>query len=81
MRKVSLKRQQQNKQYKIIRDKFMQENPRCERCGAPATENHHKNGRNGLRLLDVTYFMAVCRSCHRWIHEHPKESREKGWLI
>jgi len=81
MRKVSLKRQQQNKQYKIIRDKFMQENPKCERCGAPATENHHKNGRNGLRLLDVNYFMAVCRNCHRWIHEHPKESREKGWLI
>lgn len=80
MRQVSLKRQQQNKEYKIIRDKFMQENPRCERCGAPATENHHKNGRNGLRLLDVNYFMAVCRNCHRWIHEHPKESREKGWL-
>jgi len=81
MRKVSLKRQEQNKQYKIVRDKFMLDNPRCERCKGRSTENHHKNGRNGLRLLDVDYFMAVCRDCHRYIHNNPKESREKGWLI
>ncbi len=39
------------------------------------------NGRNGERLLDVDYFMAVCRDCHQYIHNNPKESREKGWLI
>jgi ribosomal protein S27AE len=81
MRKVSKKRQEQNKAYKVVRDKFMTDNPYCERCGREATENHHTNGRSGDRLLDTNYFMAVCRSCHVWIHEHPKESREVKWLI
>ena len=81
MRKVSKKRAEQNRKYKKIRDQFMEENPDCERCGNYATEIHHKNGRNGERLLDSDYFMAICRNCHRYIHEHPKEAREKGWLI
>ena len=81
MRKVSKKRAEQNKQYKVVRDQFMQDNPNCERCGRMATENHHKNGRNGLRLLDVNYFMAVCRTCHVLIHETPNLSRAEGWLI
>lgn len=80
MRRVSLKRQEQLKEYKIIRDQFMLGNPRCEMCTGSASENHHKNGRTGLRLLDVDYFMAVCRDCHQYIHNNPKESREKGWL-
>lgn len=81
MRKVSNKRSKQLAEYKIIRDKFMIDNPLCERCHRQATENHHKNGRNGERLLDTNYFMAVCRQCHQWIHAHPKEAREVGWLI
>lgn len=81
MRKVSKKRAEQNRAYKKVRDQFMESNPFCERCGNFSTDNHHKNGRNGERLLDVDYFMSVCRSCHIYIHENPKESREKGWLI
>jgi ribosomal protein S27AE len=81
VKKVSDKRKAQNKAYKAVRDKFMLDNPICERCGGKSMENHHKNGRNGERLTDVTYFMAVCRDCHVWIHAQPKEAREVGWLI
>lgn len=80
MRKVSKKRAEQNKEYTKTRLQFISENELCERCGKPADEIHHKAGRNGERLNDVKGFMSVCRGCHQWIHAHPKESREAGWL-
>ena len=67
--------------YKDLRKVFLNKNPKCERNNThKATEVHHKNGRNGTRLNDVSEFMAVCRDCHRYIHEHPKEARIKLWL-
>lgn len=47
MRKISKKRQEQNKQYKEKRDEFMRKNPFCKCCGGMATEVHHMNGRTG----------------------------------
>ena len=81
MRKTSKKRAKQLKIYRSLRDKYLEENLYCEKCGRFGTILHHKNGRTGERLYDINYFMAVCDPCHKWIHEHPKESREKGWLI
>lgn len=50
-------------------------------CNAPySTEVHHKKGR-GKYLLDVSTWLAVCRSAHNYIHDNPKEAEEKGWLI
>jgi hypothetical protein len=46
-----------------------------------ATEVHHTNGRENERLLDRTYWMAVSREGHQWIHNNPKKARELGWLI
>lgn len=67
----------------------------CERCegliGIDRLDLHHKAGRAGSseneegvmerNLINKATFMAVCRSCHDWIHRHPKESRENNWLI
>lgn len=67
----------------------------CEACGKHfGIENldlHHKAGRKGSslnedgimerNLTNKATFMAVCRTCHDWIHKNPIESREKGWLI
>lgn len=47
----------------------------------PATEVHHMDGREGDRLLDFTKCLAVSAEGHRWIHTHPAEARERGWLI
>ncbi len=44
-----------------------------------AEEIHHKRKR-GKYLCDATTFMAVCREAHIWIHNNPRESREKGYL-
>ena len=45
------------------------------------TEIHHKNSRNGDRLNDEDYWLAVSRPGHQWIHSFPKKARLLGWLI
>lgn len=80
IKKVSSKRAEQNKTYKMVRAMFLNDNYYCQRCRRPASEIHHKAGRNGERLNDVHNFMSVCRDCHQYIHAHPQESRQNGWL-
>ena len=79
--RVSDKRKKQEAVYSVVRKQHLKYYPVCELCGSETVEIHHKNGRNGERLIDANYFMTVCRKHHTWIHEHPKEAREKGWLI
>jgi len=81
IKKVSDKRKTQEKMYKLLRQKHLILSPNCERCNSTATEIHHTNGREGERLNDNTYFLSVCRNCHTYIHNNPKEAREKGWLL
>ncbi len=81
IKKVSTKRGEQNIDYKIVRDEYLYQHHVCERCFKKATEVHHKSGRWGRLLTKKEFFMAVCRPCHTYIHEHPIESRERGWLI
>jgi len=81
MRKVSTKRQKQLREYAMVRREYFDNNPYCEICGDSNIDLHHKNGRRGERLTDATYFMSVCSRDHRYIHDNPEESYEKGWLI
>jgi 5-methylcytosine-specific restriction endonuclease McrA len=78
---ISDKRAKELAEYRIVRDKYKEENPQCEKCGDPMSDIHHKNGRNGKRVSDSEYFMSVCRPCHTWIHENPEDARAMGWLI
>lgn len=41
---------------------------------------HHTRGRIGTLLCDTRYWLAVSERGHEWIHQHPKEAREHGWL-
>jgi len=67
--------------YKDLRKIYLNKNQKCEVNNShKSTEIHHISGRNGDRLNDVKFFLAVCRECHRWIHENPKEARAKQWL-
>lgn len=45
-----------------------------------ATEIHHRKGR-GRYLLDTSTWLAVSQAGHRYIHDHPKESYERGWML
>jgi len=50
-------------------------------CTGHATDVHHKAGRVGDLLLDVTYWLAACRACHDWIERHPKEAKVIGFSL
>lgn len=96
LRRVSVKREADLREYFRVRRAYLDANPWCEagtvitraklptcysvpRCEAKAAEVHHTRGR-GPHLCDVATFCAVCRTCHRWIHEHAQKARDLGLL-
>lgn len=80
----SKKRQIEDVQYMALRKVFLEkpENRTCPITGQPTTEVHHKySGKDrGKYYLDVSTWMAISRDGHNWIHDNPKEAREKGYL-
>lgn len=86
LRPRSLKRQAQEKEYSARRKVYLEAHPECEIaipgiCQFHSTEIHHTNDRNGDKLNDETYWKVTDRACHQWIHSHPKEAKELGFLI
>lgn len=81
IKNISVKMQLELKVYRMERDKYMKDHSKCEfrDCFRYATDLHHKSGR-GQNLSNVETFMALCRKCHTWIHENPKEARLLGYL-
>lgn len=45
-----------------------------------ATEVHHTNGREGERLNDQEYWLAVSSEGHKFIHLNPSIAYEQGWI-
>jgi hypothetical protein len=43
-------------------------------------EVHHVRGRSGALLMDKTWWMAISKQGHRWVHQHPRQAAERGWL-
>lgn len=81
---IADKRLERLKEYRIKRDKYLKDNPKCEvkGCSNDTTNLHHKKGRIGELLSDERYFMACCSTCHpKRIHENPKWARENGYLL
>jgi hypothetical protein len=74
-------REERKHNYSKIRREYIEKHPTCEahlrKCTHVATDVHHKKGR-GKYIVDTTKFLAVCRSCHDWIHSHPKIAMAMG---
>lgn len=54
-------------------------------CETLVTQVHHIAGRNWRGCHHPDLLLAVCgegnlTGCHGWIHQHPDEARERGWL-
>lgn len=89
LRRVGAKRAQALRFYSILRSGYLAKHPLCEAgsvlrphftgCTKKATQIHHKK-RRGPHLNDTRYFLAVCASCHRYCHDHPKIARELGLM-
>ena len=39
---------------------------------------HHRMGRRTHR---PELLLHLCNPCHLWIHAHPQESMERGWMV
>jgi hypothetical protein len=76
---VSEKQALKLKEYRLKRDKFLEENPVCmvEGCKGKS-ELHHARGRIGENLTDVSTFRNLCRRHHQWVELHPEEARKLG---
>lgn len=49
-------------------------------CTGSAVHQHHRKGR-GKYLDTEALLLDVCKPCHDYIHSHPTESYEAGWMI
>lgn len=78
--KFSQKKLQELKEYRIVRDKFLKENNTCQypNCNSSKVTLHHKAGRIGSLLTDVSNFVALCWQHHQYIEEHPAEALKLG---
>lgn len=54
---------------------------KTEACTGRAEHRHHLQGRVGEGVDEREATLDVCAACHRWIHDHPKISYERGWLL
>lgn len=63
-----------------LRDKWCAVDGMAGHSSHPATECHHRNGRNGSLLTDKRFWVPVCDLHHRWIHDHPEQARREGLL-
>ena len=80
--KRSVKRAEQEGRYAERREIFLKANPTCECCGSdPSIEIHHRSGRQGEKLLEEQYWMAVCRTCHNLIHDDPEFAKKNGFML
>ena len=82
IRRVSKKRAKQGRAYSTQRKAFLLARPVCEVCKTARSQDvHHMRGRHGTNYLDETTWCAVCRTCHDWIHTHPREAKARGLLV
>ena len=83
--KISNKHFEALKEYRIVRDNFMKQNPSCQAnlkgCTKKATDLHHKKGRTGKLLIDTKNFMSLCRSCHNKIEDGGEWVYETGFKV
>lgn len=80
--KISKKKIEELKEYRIVRDVYLKANPLCEfpNCNSREVTLHHKRSRE-YYLSDPSVFMAVCYKHHEWIHSNDGEARVLGFLL
>ena len=63
--------------------KLLSERPVCQRCLSDRSHDIHElksRARGGKFVDDLENLVALCRPCHTWVTQNPKEAHEQGWL-
>lgn len=80
LKPISDKQAERLKEYRIVRDEYLKENPTCARCGT--TNNlslHHMIDRVGKNLTDKNNFMTLCIPCHRFVTDESEYAIKNGY--
>ena len=80
MKRISNKKAKDLAEYTKEKQVWIKAHPVCERCGDQSTDLHHSRGRIGRLLRAEVFWMPLCRYCHTWVHENPKDAREHGYI-
>jgi AMMECR1 domain-containing protein len=79
---VSEKRRGEMDEYSKKRLAFLVIHMNCQAklvgCTGIATDVHHSKGRTGDNYLNMSTWVALCRSCHSYVETHPEEAKELG---
>lgn len=83
---IAARSKKQQAVYRIRRRlvaELLEQRPVCERCRqARSTDVHEPRMRSrGADITDPEQCVCLCRSCHRWVHDHPAAATAEGWLI
>jgi hypothetical protein len=67
--------------YKLI-GPWKQKNPICAVCKKRKTQDvHHMKGKEGTLLIEVEFWLPVCRPCHTKINDDSKWAIEQGYSL
>ena len=81
IRRVSIKKAADLKEYYAMRARFLANVDLCEVCHTDRpVEIHHRRGRVGSLLTDLRHLLATCHRCHQWLHENVEEARTLGYI-
>jgi len=82
IRKVSDKRRSQLYTYAMMKKNFMSKHKTCFVCiRNDATDVHHMKGRENELLLDIKFWLPVCRECHRKITDDSAWAIREGYSL
>ena len=86
VKRVSDKRAIADTVYTKLRKIFLTKHPFCQikidKCTGASSEVHHVHcGADREKYyLDTKTWLAGCSNCHKWVHLHPKEAKELGFI-
>ena len=84
---VSRKGSARRRAYNDLRDEVYERSKgRCEVGASPACTGqceqvHHKQGRQGDRLTDLSKMVGICHKCHEFIGLYPALAYDRGWML
>lgn len=62
--------------------RLLEEKPFCERCKVRRSQDVHeiKSRARGGSILDESNLACLCRACHSFITQNPKQAHAEGFL-
>ena len=51
------------------------------KCNGQGEHKHHRKLRSRGGVDSTSCLVDICHHCHDWIHAHPKDATERGWMV